>query len=433
MGFSQLFRTQKVAIGELHCIQLRNAHNALAFESAVVFGVKYIVYCQEVAVSLVDSDVVQLQGSAGLNLIYDYSTAENIANLQIFCANSHYGGAIATCNQNLAEICIASCAGIGICKEIADAIDGQRTIVITMKCNVHARRIIDPRENLLQSSGGAFFLPTFRGQCADRCFFCIGQLASGHIAQCRLCGIYRRIYRRIYGIATRTGSQLSRTEGVPIVQTDTIQFCCGHNLTGSRGVAVNDQEVIALIQCSVIVVFRTLVTSANYITDLKLAYDVCNLAISGTINDTAPAVFKSNILVILCKIRHVGRSLAIGVDTGVKDKSDKAVDGLRFIGTDSNVDAGQFIQPRQNLVQVSTANGDRIVVGRLNLGQDVLFGGAQSTFVNVTQTADDGVDVLKCSGGTQNDIVLKYQLLCSGRIKGVLIVQRFGHIGDTTI
>ena len=196
---------------------------------------------------------------------------------------------------------------------------------------------------------------------------------------------------------------------------------------------MNDQELIALIQCSVIVVFRTLVASANDIADLKLADDVCNLAISGTINDTAPAVFESNTLVILCKISGVGRSLAIGIDAGVKDQTNKAVDGLGFISADRNVDTGHFIQPRQNFVQVSTTNGDRIVVGRLNLGQNVLFGSAQSAFGHVAQTADDGIDVLECSGGTQNDIVLKYQLLCSSRIEGVLVVQGFGHIGDTAI
>ena len=58
LGISQLFRAQDVSIGELHCIQFRNAHNAFAFDSAVVFGVKYIVYCKEIAVSLVDCDIV---------------------------------------------------------------------------------------------------------------------------------------------------------------------------------------------------------------------------------------------------------------------------------------------------------------------------------------------------------------------------------------
>ena len=306
-----------------------------------------------------------------------------------------------------------------------------------MQCNIHTCGLIDPGKNLLQRSGGTFFLPAFSSQSADCCLFHIRQLTGSHITQGRLGRLrgfsrLRRINRRNYRVTAGAGCQLCRTECVPVVQADTIEFCGRHDLAGGRGIAVDDQEAIALIQCGVVIVLLTLVAAANYVADLQLAGNICDLAVSSAVNDAAPAIFYTDRLIIFCKVRGVGRGLAIGVDAGIKDETHQTVDSLGFVSADGDVDARHLVQPGQNLIQVCATHGGRIVIGGLNLGQQTLFGIAQCRFADIAQAANNSVDISKCSGGTQNHIVLKYQLLRGGGIKCILGVQRLGHIRNTT-
>ena len=320
--------------------------------------------------------------------------------------------------ENISGICavlsLESVEG-GISGQLEQVVkDGMYRLCCVAFClgNVYMDSLVSPGKDLIHIAGATVCLPLLGSNCAEFVFFFFGQHTGGDIA----------------GL-----TQLFGTERVPVVETNVVKLCSGHNLTGSGGIAMDNQEAVTLEQSSVIVALSALVASANYVADLQIANDICDFAVCRTLDTAAPSIFKPDCLIILCDIGAVGRGGAIGVDTGIKDQTNKAVDSLAFVSSYCNVDASHLIEPRQNLICIGAADSGEIVIGGLDLCEDVLFGIAQNILGNVTGAAKDVIDVLEGSGGTENNVIFERQLLCGCVVKGVLKVQSFSHIGKAAI
>ena len=373
---------------------------------------------QEVAVALIQTDPI-----AVLVLSVDLGSqpcTEHITNFQrreVFveaCAGFEKCTAIDVCQLDLmVENVSGICTVLGL-ESVEGGIGGQLEQIVKdgMYClcriafclgNIHIDGIVCPRKDIIHIASTAACLPLLGSNCAEFVFFLFGQHAGGDVA----------------GL-----TKLFGTEGVPEVEADSVQFSSGHNHTGRCGVTMNDQEAVALIQSGIIVALgrSSLVPATNHVTDLQITDNICDLAVCSTLDTATPGIFNPDCLVIFCSIGGVGRSGAVGIYAGVKDETDKAVDSFGFKCADSDVDTCHLIEPRQNLIRIGTADGGGVIIGGLNLGQKVLFDIAQNAVGNIAGAAEDVVDVLEGSGGTDNDVVFEYLLLCGGVVKGVLSI-----------
>ena len=426
---SQLLRTQYIAEVPGDSVQILYRQD-LGFVTLLTCTIG-VIEGHPLTIALVNSAVVQVHISAVLALD-DHTATKDITNLGVLDTGALYIAATGTGNQDLVVVGTLGIGGV-IC-----AGPGQSLIAVLIHCDINACLLVDPRQNVGQLVGCAVCRPVVEGQVSDGFGFPGSQLVSIDETQSGISGEFGVNRRCIYDLLN--GSDTIGTENVVVAPflTDVL----GEDGLGvirsniALGTAVFDEQeaVVALVD-------------TNYVSGAGLTIDGGTLSATEQVtnlehirSDDKAAIecgatvgFRHQhgavIVIELIVIAHPQLHLAA---CPLEDQVSGSIDGL---GAQiyRGVHTGLAVCPVGNGCQVEQLLGAVLEVFDGELSQNILFSGGQCAILDVP--LNHFVDVLKSSGGTQNQVALVAQILNKAvvGIETVTSIQSLSEGGDLAV
>ena len=429
LGSCQLIGTEGVAEVPGLGIQLRNVQVlCCAARGAVFVGV---VKAHPLAVALVNSAVVEVHIGAILALDHD-AAAEDITDLGILDAGALDLSAVGAGNGDLAVVGaligdLALCAGVG-----------QRGVAVLIHDDLDACLLIDPGQNAGQLHGGAVFRPVLIGQVGNGLGLPGSQLVSIDEAQGGIGGEFG-VYRLLVHYLANGGDAVG-TEDVVVAPflTDVLGEDGLGVVSGNialRTAVFDEQELaVALVDADHISGAGAAMDGSALGAAEQVAYlehiggddvAVCKCGAAVGFRHQHGAV----VVVVFLFIAHPQFHLAAHI---LEDQVSGSVDAVGA-KIDGGVHTGLAVGPGGNSCQIKQLLGAVLEVGGGELGKNTLFSGGQRSVLDVA--LNHFVDVLKGSGGTQDQIAFVAQILHKAAvgIKAVASVQGLREGSDLAV